>query len=165
MLRCQLYKLRNVTDILGTFEKELSSRMHKLLEQTLFLNTIPRTLVQIVLQAQGNTGIPSHRLAVSYLNAMSAALHYTGCVATRGVFCAVLISRRSWGDLVVNCELEDCEDVGTLGFLFSNEHKDGELVWSDWHVKFNRTIFTDVVVAGQAGARETYDCFRNQIAF
>jgi hypothetical protein len=40
----------------------------------------------------------------------------------------------------VNCELEDCEDVGTLGFLFSNEHKDGELVWSDWHVKFNRTI-------------------------
>lgn len=59
----------------------------------------------------------------------------------RGVFCAVLISRQS-GDLVVNCDSEnhseDHDEVGTLGYLFSNERKDGELVWSDWDGKLNR---------------------------
>jgi hypothetical protein len=126
-------------DIIGTAERELGSRMHRFLEQTLFLSTLPRTLVQIVLQAQGNASTQYHRLVASYLNATSAALLFTGTVAMRGVLCAVLISRRSGRDLVVNSEPGDCEDVGTLGFLFSSEHSFGELVWSDWYEKLNQS--------------------------
>lgn len=128
-------------NIAGTFEKELSSRMHKFLEQALFLNALPRSLVQIVLQAQGNANVQRHRLMASYLNATSAALLCTGSVETRGVLCAVLISCKYGRDLVVNSRSkpEDCEDVGTLGFLFSNEDSDGELVWSDWYGKLDRS--------------------------
>jgi len=160
--------IRPQNGVPGTFEKELGSRMHRLLQQTLFLNTLPRTLVQIVLQAQGNAETQRHRLVACYLNAISAALLSAGSTAMRGVFCAVLISRQSGGDLVVNCDSEDHsedhDEVGTLGFLFSNECKDGELVWSDWDGQLNRANITDVIVAGRAGAREVYESFRNQIA-
>jgi len=61
----------------------------------------------------------------------------------RGVFCAVLISRQSGGDLVVNCDSED---------------------HSEDHDELNRANITDVIVAGRAGAREVYESFRNQIA-
>jgi len=136
--------------------------MHRFLEQTLFLGTLPRTLVQIVLQAQGDAGTHCHRLVASYLNATSAALVRTGSVPMRGVLCAALISRKR-GDLIVNSELEDCEDVGTLGFLFSNENKNGELVWADWYGTLNQANLSDVIVAGRAGTREIYDSFRNQV--
>ena|SRR3984885_15538935 len=130
--------------------------MHRLLQQALFLNTLPRTLVQIVLQEQGSARTQRHRLVVCYLNAISAALLSTGSTAMRGVFCAVLISRRSGGDLVVNCDSEGHDEVGTLGFLFSNERKDGELVWSDWDGKLNRANVSILYLPSPK--RPTYAC-------
>jgi len=154
--------IRPKNGVPGTFEKELSGRMHRFLEQILFLSTIPRTLVQIVLHGQGNTDNQRHRLVASYLNATSAALLRTGSVPMRGVFFAVVISRKRGGDIIVNYERDDCEDLGTLGFLFERENV--ELVWVDWHGMLSQATLSDVIVAARVAARQMYDSFRNQMA-
>lgn len=118
----------------GAIEKELSSRLKEVLSQVLLLGNFPRTLVQIVLQAQGPCRVGPHQMVVSYLNAASAALLQAGSVPMRGVLSVVSVARKN-GNFLVNPGTDEYESAGTLGFVFP----DGELVWSDWHGTLTRS--------------------------
>lgn len=109
----------------------MSSRLREVLERVLLLGNFPRTLVQIVLQAQGSSRASPHQIVVSYLNAASAALLNAGSVPMVGVFCVALVLRDEAGVLTADGGSDESQSVGTFGFVFSDELE--QLVWTEWH--------------------------------
>ncbi len=130
----------------GTIERELSTRIRRLLEQVLLMKMHPRSLVQVTIHSLESTAPRSDptgtepkssthgSVVAAMINAASCCLLDAASVPMCGVACAVAIGRRRTnGTLEIDPDPmdEECECIGCFAFIY-RQGNEGEIAWVDW---------------------------------
>jgi hypothetical protein len=127
--------IRPLNQYPGTVERKIALFIHDVFHTIIQLHQFPRTLVQIVIQAEGSTE-EQHGVVASYFNATSLALMESS-LPMQGVVFAATVYRDAHGRFSSFTEATESQSYGTFAFAFSKSD-DGILVFSDWHGPLKR---------------------------
>lgn len=169
--------VRPVSGIQGTIERELSTRIRKLMEQVLLLKLHPRSLVQVTIQSLESTRPCSEprrvqrkssvhgSVVAAMINAASCCLLDAACVPMCGVVCAIAVGRRRTnGTLEIDPDPmdEECECLGCFAFMYRQGDK-GEIAWVDWH-SYGDTDYVGALELARSGSGAVLAYMRERVA-
>ncbi|KAL0953073.1 hypothetical protein HGRIS_007273 [Hohenbuehelia grisea] len=136
----------------GIEAKAIASSVRIALLQSLLLNQLPRTLIQLVVQALSPSSASTKydfALISAMINSSTLALLNAGSIPMRGVVCAASVARLSSSSIVVDPSSEEASEaqaIGCFAFLFSADisdtpnDSDCTCVWSSWSPRSGNTV-------------------------
>ncbi|KAG8963184.1 exosome non-catalytic core subunit rrp46 [Tulasnella sp. 419] len=179
--------MRSLAGVAATAEKRYSRDIRDILEQVLILSHHPRTLVQVVIQANSTTATPqwnkredlvatesrgmSPALLAASINATSLALLNAASVPLRGILCAAAVgkipqgmaTRADGGPLALDPEEGEYEEGYVICAMLYGATETPEVIWVQSEGLHNEDEYTQALELAEKGANDVFAFLKKEI--